>query len=348
MMALKPITIVGGGLAGLTAGIGLRQHGIPVTVWEAGRIPRHHVCGEFISGRGRQTLERLELRELFVRAGAGEAQTAAFFSGTFRGPVRRLPVPALCLSRFKMDALLARRFAELGGELRENARWREAAFGEGVIRATGRRAQPVERGVRWCGFKVHARRVALEADLEMHLGADGYVGLCRLDEGRVNVCGLFRRPVAGAQDERVRWRELLQGVEGSPLRARLAGAEFDEDSFCAVAGLPLAPQRALGRPECVLGDALTMIPPITGNGMSMAFEAAEAAIEPLAAYSRGAVTWRDAQTHLARQLDQTFACRLAWARAVQGLAFRPLLRAAMLPLVFHSEWLWRLVFEKTR
>jgi flavin-dependent dehydrogenase len=348
MTSLKPITVVGGGLAGLTVGIGLRQHGIPVTLWEAGHIPRHRVCGEFISGRGQQALERLGLRELFVRAGAGQAETAAFYSGKFRGPVRRLPVPALCLTRFQMDALLARRFVELGGELRENTRWREAAFGEGVVRATGRKAQPVERGVRWCGFKVHARRVALEADLEMHLRADGYVGLCRLDEGRVNVCGLFRRPVAGAEDERVRWQELLQGVEGSPLRERMAGAEFDEDSFCAVAGLPLAPQRAQGRPECALGDALTMIPPITGNGMSMAYEAAETAIEPLAAYSNGTVTWREAQANLARQLDQTFAGRLAWARALQGLAFRPLLREATLPLIFHSEWLWRLVFEKTR
>ena len=348
MTVLKPITIVGGGLAGLTLGIGLRQRGIPVTLWEAGRIPRHRVCGEFVSGRGQQTLERLGLRELFIRAGAGQAATAAFYSERFRGPVRRLPVPALCLTRFKMDALLARRFIELGGELRENARWREPVFGEGVVRATGRKAQPVEGGVRWCGFKAHARRVALEADLEMHLGTDGYVGLCRLDEGRVNVCGLFRRPVAGAQDERVRWQELLQGGEGSPLRDRMAGAEFDEDSFCAVAGLPLAPQRAQGRPECVLGDALTMIPPITGNGMSMAYEAAEAAIEPLGAYSHGTVTWGEAQTQLARQLDQTFATRLAWARALQGLAFRPLLREATLPFIFRSEWLWRVVFQKTR
>ena len=348
MTALKKITIVGGGLAGLTVGIGLRQHGLPVTLFEAGRLPRHRVCGEFISGRGQQTLERLGLRELFDRAGAGQAETAAFYSTRFRGPARRLPTPALCLPRFKMDALLARRFAELGGELRENSRWREAGFGEGVVRATGRKAQPVERGVRWCGLKVHARRVALEADLEMHLGADGYVGLCRLDDGKVNVCGLFRRAVASATDERVRWQELLQGVEGSPLGEHMAEAEFDLDSFCAVAGLSLAPHRALGRNECVLGDALTMIPPITGNGMSMAYEAAETAIEPLAAYSQGAMGWSEAQRSLAGQLDRNFASRLAWARAFQRLAFHPVLREALLPLIFHSEWLWRWVFEKTR
>ena len=48
---VKPITIVGGGLAGLTLGIGLRQCGVAVTVHEAGHYPRHRVCGEFISGR---------------------------------------------------------------------------------------------------------------------------------------------------------------------------------------------------------------------------------------------------------------------------------------------------------
>ncbi|MDB6025304.1 MAG: putative electron transfer oxidoreductase, partial [Verrucomicrobiales bacterium] len=47
-MAARPITIVGGGLSGLTLGIALRQRGIPTTIWEAGRYPRHKVCGEFI------------------------------------------------------------------------------------------------------------------------------------------------------------------------------------------------------------------------------------------------------------------------------------------------------------
>ena len=58
-MKPKGITIVGGGLAGLTLGIALRQQQVPVTVWEAGRYPRHRVCGEFISGSGQATRARL-------------------------------------------------------------------------------------------------------------------------------------------------------------------------------------------------------------------------------------------------------------------------------------------------
>ena len=127
-MAVKPITIIGGGLAGLTLGIGLRQRGVPVTVWEAGHYPRHRVCGEFISGHGQETLARLGLRELLERAGAVNAGTAAFFSATQSAPPRSLPARAICLSRFTMDELLAVEFRQLGGELREGQRWPSAEF----------------------------------------------------------------------------------------------------------------------------------------------------------------------------------------------------------------------------
>src|SRR5437867_5631321 len=106
MSTRKTITIVGGGLAGLTLGIGLRQRGIPVTVWETGHYPRHRVCGEFISGRGHATLTRLSLLEPLQQAGAFPARSATFLSSNASSPVRPLREPALCLSRYVMDTLL--------------------------------------------------------------------------------------------------------------------------------------------------------------------------------------------------------------------------------------------------
>src|SRR5207302_9370024 len=101
---------------------------------------------------------------------------------------------------------------------------------------------------------------------------------------RVGECCVVVRSSGAAPPQR--WPDTLRGAPGSLLNGRLAEAKFDEDSFCSVAGLVLRPQKAPEKTECRIGDALTMIPPVTGNGMSMAFESAEIAIEPLAAYSR--------------------------------------------------------------
>jgi 2-polyprenyl-6-methoxyphenol hydroxylase-like FAD-dependent oxidoreductase len=347
MAAMKSVAIVGGGLAGLTLGIGLRQRGVPAALWEAGHYPRHRVCGEFICGRGQETLARLGLRELLERAGAVGADTAAFFSATQSTQPLPLPSRAICLSRFTLDATLAEKFRELGGELWTGKRRSDGDAGEGIVRATGRRLQPEEGGARWFGLKAHARNVPLMAGLEMHVSSRGYVGLCRVNGGLVNVCGLFRRrpgESAGPQNR----RELLRGPIGSPLHQRLASAEFDEDSFCAVAGLSLQPYRAVTRADCCIGDTITMIPPVTGNGMSMAFESAELAIEPLVAWSRGEIAWTEVQSQIARRCDAAFARRLAWAKWLQRFVLTPPLQNALVCLAARSGWFWRMAFEKTR
>jgi len=217
---------------------------------------------------------------------------------------------------------------------------------EGVVHASGRRVQPVENGWRWFGLKVHARDVPLVADLEMHLGQNGYVGLCRLADGEVNVCGLFRRnhqsnPAGNGFD-------LLRGGPQSALHQRLARATFDESSFCSVAGLSLQPRRAADKAECCIGDALTMIPPVTGNGMSIAFESAYLAIDPLAAFSRGDCSWSETQGAIARRCDEQFSRRLVWARRLQAALFSPVTQKVLLAMISRSDSFWRFAFGRTR
>ena len=91
-----------------------------------------------------------------------------------------------------------------------------------------------------------------------------------------------------------------------------------------------------------------MIAPVTGNGMSMAFESAELAIEPLVAYSGGEATWEEAQQSLARRCDERFARRLAWARVLQRVLFLGACQDAVVGFVPRWEGLWRLLFDRTR
>ena len=346
---LKPIAIVGGGLAGLTLGIGLRERGVPVVVWEAGHYPRQRVCGEFISGQGQQTLRRLGLLPLLFDRGAGLARTAAFFSidssaaGTAALP---LPQPAICLSRHILDATLAEEFRRRGGALREDERWNNPG-GEGVVWASGRVPSPAVRGWRWIGIKAHAQGVRLTGDLEIHTGSSGYVGICRLNKDLANICALLRTREPLADLART-WTEHLRGPAGSTLRDHTGDAQFVAGSFCSTAGISLAPRKAAGNPELRIGDALTMIAPITGNGMSMAFEAAALALEPLEAYSRNAIPWKAAMRATARRCDRAFARRLRCGALFHKAAFRPRLWRALVAAAGACPPIWRLLFTLTR
>ena len=341
---MNPINIIGGGLAGLTLGIGLRHQDIPVVIWEAGRYPRHRVCGEFISGRGLRTLDGLGLLDEMISLGAIRARTALFFFGHNRSVVQNLPEPALCISRYVLDHFLADHFRKLGGDLRESQK-RELSGGEGEVIAAGRRRSGGSR-TGWFGLKVHARNVRLESDLEMHVLRDGYVGICGLTGGMVNVCGLFRkRPIPSK--EQVGRLELLQGPIDSLLRTRLGRANFDEASFCSVAGFGFDRLPAVHCPEVRIGDALSMIPPVTGNGMSMALESAELALAPLVAFSRGQLPWPEARLRVASSCDREFLGRLARANLLQ--------RVTLLPggswwkrVALNSNPLWRGMFWATR
>lgn len=346
-MRLKPVRIVGGGLAGLSLGIALRKTGVPVSVWEAGGYPRHRVCGEVLSGVGVSVLRRLGVAKNVYDAGT-PAQTTGFFAPGLSSRILHLPQPALCVSRYVLDESLARRFVEVGGDLRIGSRQPVDldVAAPGVVRATGRILQPSESGWRWFGFKAHAENVSLAADVEMHFREDGYVGLCGLNRTRVNVCGLFRRRTESSAASSSSWETVLQGPSGTVLHDRLARASWDESSVCGVAGLSLRPRRSLGS-GCCVGDAVTMISPVTGNGMSMALQAGELAAKWLSAYSTGELTWADARDGLGRSLDTLFAGRLRWGWWLNQLLFSGRGRGALF-WVLKSGWAWRAVFGSTR
>jgi flavin-dependent dehydrogenase len=341
---MKIVTITGGGLSGLCLGIGLRRRGVPVRILEAGTYPRHKVCGEFLSGEGRGILARLGIEARLT--GAREATDVIFSLGAATTAARVLPSPALCISRRKMDATLAEMFRESGGEI-VTAERASAEAGEGIVRATGRRPIATEGGWRLFGLKAHALGVTLGAGLEMHFTPRGYVGLCAVEDGRVNVCGLFRsrEPVPALARE---WRGWLCGEPGSALHARLAEARWDDASFSSVAAIGLAPRRALPGEGMSVGDAVTMIPPVTGNGMSMACESAAAAVDPLAAWSVGESSWDEARRTLAKDLDFRFARRLRTAAILQRAILHPAARWVLFRALKLAPPLQGVLFRMTR
>ena len=305
----RPLTIAGGGLAGLSLGIALRSRGVPVLVVEAAGYPRHRVCGEFISGIADAELDALGIREFF--AGAERHTSTTWFDGERPMWSCPLPAPAYGLSRYFLDAALAERFTALGGELRCGGRFE--GEGEGIVWAAGRARQTSE----WLGLKAHFDDLPLSADLEIHLKDCGYVGLTRVENGRVNVCGLFRRsgPVNGGNALIAATRD----AGFAHLASRLIEARPVESSLKGVNHFSLGWQSQRDHGRVTVGDSAAMIPPFTGNGMTMAFQSALAALEPLARWSAGAAAWDEASAEIRRAHRKLFTNRLRWARTFQSV-----------------------------
>ncbi len=305
---MKETRIAGGGLAGLSLALGLRRAGVPVVLSEAGNYPRHRVCGEFISGASGATLEALGIAGAL--ADARLHRTARWFRCGREILVTELPEPALGISRWRLDERLQRAFREAGGELRTGERLRRGPQ-EGLVWAGGR--LPVKSD--WIGLKCHAIGLTDAGGLEMHLGRNGYVGLSPVEDGRINVCGLFRVDRSMSRKGPELLLGYLKAGGHAELIERLESSEIDESSWCGVAGFHLGMQRA-ERELCAIGDAWGMIPPFTGNGMSMAFESAELALGPLHDWARGRVSWSETVHRVRERGERRFRRRLRSALAL--------------------------------
>lgn len=334
------LEIVGGGVAGLALGVGLREAGVPVVVREAGTYPRHRLCGEFVNGVSQETLTALGLSDLFEGAEVHSEMTWWLQDRQIAEAEMRRPVPAL--SRWTMDQRMSRRFEELGGELRCQERGGCEAV-EGRVWAAGRK---LERESQWLGLKAHFLDLETCSGLEMHMGENGYLGLTPVEDRRVNVCGLFQRRKEASGKGSERLLSYLEHCGLLELAGRLREGAADENSVTGVSGISFG-QQGQESELLALGDAERMIPPFTGNGMSMAFEAAESALEPLVSYARGERGWAEAREEIQERLQVRFQRRIALAKGLHGFILKPtaqnvlagLARPGLLPFSFLTRLL---------
>ncbi len=332
---MKSVRIAGGGLAGLSLGVALREHGVPVTVVEAGQYPRHRVCGEFISGVSQEELSGLGIDELL--ADAPRHFSTAWFDGESELLRAKLPNPAVGMSRFCLDQRLVEHLQALGGKVvtgqRDAVSVRGA--GEGVVLAMGR----PRRTSAWLGLKAHYHGLPLSAALEVHVSDSCYVGLTPVEGGRVNVCGLFHQGEAmRAGERRLLLVRAVQAAGLPALGARLEQGEIDLESIKGVNQFLLGWQPRARVDELRIGDQAAMIPPFTGNGMSMAFQSALDAIEPIVRWSEGAERWEAAVAEVRRRHRRRFSARLRWSWLLHGLLLSGVARQVGLGLV-RQGWL---------
>jgi len=329
---MKKIVIIGGGIAGLSLGIYLRKLGVDVEINESGTYPKHKVCGEFICGVRPDTVKEMGIDSVIGQSVTHQNMT--WWMGDSVVLEDNLPTEAWGLSRYKLDQDLASLFVDMGGVLNTGVRVAREDE-EGVVWATGK---PKKKG-RWIGLKIHAVDAKING-LEMHVGSHGYIGLCGVEQNRVNCCGLFRMDQSIKGSGGALLEAYLRNNDLNMLADRFGALQKDESSFSATAGFSFGKQKQAGA-FCV-GDSSYLIPPFTGNGMSMALESSWMAGHWLKRFSQGEIEWGDTCSGYENESVAFFKKRMKMSGSIQPLLFnrlgRTLLKTAaqsgMLPFEF--------------
>ncbi len=274
------LAVIGGGPAGSSAAITAARAGARVLLAERGRLPRHKVCGEFVSPEAHGHL-------ITLVGGRGDFLDVPRISGArvfVDEKVREAPVdpPAWSITRYELDAALWRA-AESAGVVARQKCAITSIEGDGpfalstsegrvrvraVIDASGRWSNLAQRNSkmpaaseRWIGLKRHYAEAETPGSVDLYFFDGGYCGVQTIAPKAINVCALVRGDVAHTLHQvcsrnRALWRRsrewepLSETVSTSPIHFR-EPVPVREGVLCA-------------------GDAAGFIDPFVGDGISLA------------------------------------------------------------------------------
>jgi flavin-dependent dehydrogenase len=333
------VAVIGAGVAGLATAACLASNGLSVVVFEEGALPRHRVCGEYVSlevlpfirslgldvfGLGAKRLTRLEVSSKGGRA--------------FRSP---LDLGGFGLSRYRLDAalLLAAQAHGARVELATTVKHVEATgdvyrvhASQGSVAARlvlgcfGKRskldhglARPhTTRRTPYVAIKRHYRGSFPSDVVGLHVVPGGYCGISAVEDDMVNVCCLTDARHLKANGGLEAFER--DGLRSNPLLAHyLAQLTRDSSAPLTVSQVDFGRKGAVHEHVLMLGDAAGLIHPLAGNGMAMALRSAATVSALVTRFFRGGTTRARLETAHTHAFRREFRLRLQVSRVLQQL-----------------------------
>lgn len=293
------LIIIGGGLAGLSSAILSSRQGLKVLVIEKDSYPRHKVCGEFISMESYGFLLKLGLPIPDLHL----PYINQFTLTSYLGPTASctLKKGGFGISRYLLDHLLMQIAQENGVlvlqqhkviELHYNADLKQYVLTTHkqmifnatlVIGAFGRMnpllPQPKPRSITsFVGIKYHIESDLKPDTIEIHSFKNGYCGISRIEDLKYCICYLARSEDLKKYHGDISMLESQVLMQNRFLKKRLNHRILEGPIVTSQFHFSI--QELTYNQVLLSGDAAGFIPPLTGNGMSLAFRSAHQ-LQPL-------------------------------------------------------------------
>jgi len=287
----KEIIIIGGGLAGLSLSILCARSGFAVLVLEKADYPRQKVCGEYISQESLPFLEDL---------GIPIQEMSLPFINEFKLTSRHgisgscsLTPGGIGLSRFTLDKLLFDLAVKAGVEIKTNYKVNDITFvnnqyvinqsladGFSCNLAVGSYGRVSglsganKNSQNYIGVKYHVSEGPADNVIEIHHFRGGYCGISKVENDAYCLCYLAKASDFKKSGGDIANFEKRVLSENGYLQKHLSvkRLETKETTSNFTFGIN-ARTNEIDYP--LLGDASGFIPPLTGNGMSLAFRSAK-------------------------------------------------------------------------
>lgn len=367
MKTKNEISIIGGGLAGLTAAIDLSKRGFDVTVFEKNDYPKHKVCGEFISNEVLPYLEALGLDiESLQPTKITKTQLSTQSGKTIES---HLPLGGFGISRYTLDHYLYSKFIALGGEIIKDSvikvtfsediftiktQSNETYVSKIVLGAFGKRSnldlnlnrQFIQQKSPWLAIKGHYSGNFPNNLVGLHNFEGGYCGVSKAENNTINICYLTQYESFKKHKKIEEFQEKVL-YKNPNLETVFKQSKPLFEIPLTISQISFEDKPKIESHMLMLGDAAGLIHPLCGNGMAMAIHSAKIASELVAEFINHKVTRATLESKYISIWNETFQKRMKFGKLLSRLLLNSYISKVMMNVLIAFPFLLPLIIKKT-
>ncbi len=336
------VCIIGGGLAGLSLAILLAQQQKKVVLVEKNNYPQHKVCGEYISKESWRFLESLGVPLNSMQLPSIDNLQLTNYDNSEL--CSELPLGGFGISRYLLDNTLYKIALQKGVtmyvetsflsyEMHENNYTihtsKNTINAKLLVSAIGKHRQrsfspdSITKN-KYVGIKYHIKTDFPINKIALHAFEGGYAGVSAIENGNYCFCYLVQSAILKRYNGNIAEMEKEVLEKNTFLKNLIKNATQLWEKPIVISNVYFGKKQNKANTNILhIGDSMGAIPPLCGNGMSLAFRSAQILHTLIIEQLQGKIDHKQLLSKYHQQWNKHFATRIQFGILFQNLFFVP-------------------------